>query len=67
MPQLIIEIQDMTAPGVKREVSKTFGSMSKQPKEIKKAPPAPPGWPRPGRRPRSGIRSGNCPYLSGLV
>lgn len=54
MAQLVIEVQEMTGPGVKQEVSKTFGKMADMPKEVKLKRPGRPRNPR------------NCPYLKGL-
>ena len=54
MAQLVIELQEMTGPGVKSEVSKTFGSMQNLPKEV----PLKMGRGRPrGKNPLK------CPYI----
>jgi len=76
MAQLTIELQERTGPGTKKEYSKTYGRMNDYPKEIvgpkpKKIQidsPALAALPRRrGPRPHWGIRTGNCPYLNGLV
>ena len=68
MAQLVMEIQEMSGPGLKTEVSRTFGKMANYPKEAKGGP-ARAAVPRGTRipRPRLGIRTGNCPYIEELA